>query len=175
MQSHATEPALARPQIASSSASTSRLASAAEAREGAALGALLVLDLDGLHEVNERHGRLAGDRVLDVVAKEIATLVRAGDVIARSNGDEFVILARGVGLPQATGLAQRLRRAIAALPLSAGGRHVGITASIGVAAAHESFGREPLASLIALAKERLGAAKRAGKNRVCASDAEHVR
>src|SRR5439155_7902497 len=54
-------------------------------------------DVDGLKEVNDRLGHLAGDRVLLAVAEAVRLSVRSGDVVARWGGDEFSVLGPGPG------------------------------------------------------------------------------
>lgn len=54
--------------------------------------ALLLLDLDGLKQINDRHGHLAGNRALKCLANAMKEHSRAVDVAARYGGDEFVLL-----------------------------------------------------------------------------------
>lgn len=61
------------------------------ARRGSRV-ALLLLDLDGFKQVNDRHGHAAGDRVLEAVAGRLRGATREADTVARMGGDEFVIL-----------------------------------------------------------------------------------
>jgi diguanylate cyclase (GGDEF)-like protein len=128
---------------------------------------LLMIDLDGLKEINDRHGHLAGDRALSFVAARIASATRAGHLLARYGGDEFVILAALTSLHEALVLAERVRRCVAELCFAAGGEPVVMSVSIGVASVGEVAAGVPAGEgLVALADERLYAAKRAGKNRV---------
>jgi len=65
-------------------------------RAGNAVYASFV-DVDGLKQVNDRVGHAAGDAVLTSVAEALASVVRAGDVVARFGGDEFCVLGQGPG------------------------------------------------------------------------------
>jgi diguanylate cyclase (GGDEF)-like protein len=65
-------------------------------RAGNAVHCMFV-DVDGLKDVNDRHGHLAGDRVLLAVADAVRLSVRSGDVVARWGGDEFCVLGPGPG------------------------------------------------------------------------------
>ena len=94
---------------------------------------VLLLDLDGFKAVNDTLGHSAGDKVLQQVAKRIATCVRPNDTVARLGGDEFAILR-----PSCAGgksLADELDCLLTsiAIPLEVGGHQVTIGTSIGVA------------------------------------------
>jgi diguanylate cyclase (GGDEF)-like protein/PAS domain S-box-containing protein len=62
------------------------------AKRSNALLAALVVDLDNFKEVNDNHGHPAGDIVLKAVAERLRGTVRETDIIARSGGDEFIII-----------------------------------------------------------------------------------
>ena len=93
---------------------------------------MLVLDLDGLEAVVERHGPEAGNRVITGVGHAIAERLRPGDVAARVGGDEFVVVLPATDTKGACVMATGLRAAIAAFPIpdDPGAK---ITACIGVA------------------------------------------
>jgi diguanylate cyclase (GGDEF)-like protein len=127
--------------------------------------ALLMVDLDGLKQVNDRHGHLSGDRALSFVAVCIARAIRTGDLLARYGGDEFVVLASRTSLAQALILAERVRSAVAHLCFVAGGERVAMTVSVGVASLREfDAAARTKEALLGLADERLYSAKRAGRN-----------
>jgi len=71
--------------------------------------ALIVLDLDGFKQVNERFGHLAGDSVLARVGEALREGVRAEDSVFRQGGDEFSVIAPETGVAEAEELAARLR------------------------------------------------------------------
>jgi diguanylate cyclase (GGDEF)-like protein len=71
--------------------------------------ALIVLDLDGFKQVNDRFGHLAGDKVLAEVGAALRTGVRAEDSVFRQGGDEFSVLAPETGADEAEELVARLR------------------------------------------------------------------
>jgi two-component system cell cycle response regulator len=137
-------------------------------RAGGAV-AIVMFDLDHFKALNDTYGHLAGDRALLAVADDVRRALRREDVFARYGGEEFIILARETTHPEAIRLAERVRRSIAALCLSACRTRVSVTVSVGVASLSELDA--PTASaraLIALADTRLYAAKAAGRDRVCA-------
>lgn len=58
--------------------------------------ALLIIDIDNFKHINDSMGHLAGDRVLEAIAKEMIQLYRSGDLLGRIGGDEFVVLLKDV-------------------------------------------------------------------------------
>ena len=131
---------------------------------------LLFLDLDGLKDINDRHGHRAGSESLRQMGSVIRSGLRETDVGARWGGDEFTILAPKTATDAGLVLAERLRSRIA--------RHVGpwpLTASIGVAtheaAEEELWGiSEESWELMRAADAAMYEAKRRGKNRVAAAN-----
>lgn len=96
-------------------------------------GALLYIDLEGLAQINERHGRIAGDAALGHAARLLSRLIRSTDVLARIGGDEFGLILDHLDHNSAIETAERLARCISANPLDLGGSLVGIAATIGTA------------------------------------------
>jgi diguanylate cyclase (GGDEF)-like protein len=71
--------------------------------------AVMFLDLDSFKVVNDTLGHGAGDKLLQAVARDLVTLVREGDTVARVGGDEFTLLLAGIEGPEdATDIAQRI-------------------------------------------------------------------
>ncbi|MEO8456722.1 MAG: EAL domain-containing protein [Chloroflexota bacterium] len=62
--------------------------------------AVMFLDLDSFKVVNDTLGHGAGDKLLQAVGRDLATLVREGDTVARVGGDEFTLLLTGINSPQ---------------------------------------------------------------------------
>lgn len=128
-------------------------------RERGGAFAVLMLDLDDFKHLNDEHGHLYGDAVLVDVARALSDNVRAGDSVARYGGEEFIAWLPGSTLAQASALAERLRRVIAASTPT--------TISIGCAAA--APGEEP-GNVVRRADDLLLLAKRTGKNTVRSDD-----
>lgn len=95
-------------------------------------GALLFCDLDQFKPINDALGHAAGDEALRQIARRLEHAVRASDLVARTGGDEFVVLAPDIGLEQAAALAQRIRAAVAE-PAQIGDHVVQVGVTIGVA------------------------------------------
>jgi diguanylate cyclase (GGDEF)-like protein len=92
--------------------------------------ALLTLDVDRFKEINEAHGHLEGDRLLQEVGRVLVENVRGTDVVARQGGDEFSVLLPEADVDGATLLAQRIEEALGAIEAA---DHAPVRASIGVA------------------------------------------
>jgi diguanylate cyclase (GGDEF)-like protein len=92
--------------------------------------ALLTLDVDRFKEINEAHGHLEGDRLLQEVGRVLTENVRGTDVVARQGGDEFSVLMPGSSEEGAAMLAQRIEEALATIEAA---DHAPVRASIGVA------------------------------------------
>ncbi|MCU1230621.1 MAG: sensor diguanylate cyclase [Acidobacteria bacterium] len=103
-------------------------------RRYGSLFSIIFLDLDDLKMVNNFYGHLTGSRTLQEVAKRILSAVRGIDKVVRFGGDEFCIILPQTDQDQALLVANRVRKALTALPLQLDATvEISITASFGIA------------------------------------------
>lgn len=126
---------------------------------------LMILDLDHFKQVNDTHGHDVGDEVLKAVAICLKDMTRYHDIVARPGGEEFAVVAPNMDVEILSRFAERIRKAIAALPVEAGNVRLKVTASVGIAVWDR---RESMEDLYRRADARLYQAKRQGRNRICA-------
>ena len=125
--------------------------------------ALVAIDLDHFKQVNDTYGHLVGDQVIAETGELLRASARTGDVVARTGGEEFMILAPATSVAGAQHLALRIVEAFRRKTF--GEPHVRVTVSVGVVA--DAVPDESIAEdLRARADEALYAAKRSGRNRV---------
>jgi len=125
---------------------------------------VVLVDLDGFKDINDELGHGAGDDTLRDMSDILLRYSRGINVICRYGGDEFAVLLVETTKAGARLYADRIRQVLSEYPFTHGRR---ITASFGIAALPEDV--TPTAdSMLQAADEALYAAKRAGKNRVCA-------
>ena len=132
-------------------------------RDGSAF-ALLALDLDHFKRVNDRYGHLVGDEVLAQTAQRLRDTVRGSDLVARTGGEEFVVLMPGIDEAGAQAAAERLRAAVAGTPFAVSAGPLPLSVSVGVATVQQP-GSAPRDAL-QRADRALYAAKEAGRDRV---------
>ena len=80
---------------------------------GARKMSLVMMDLDKVHEINERYGQAGGDKVIVTVAEILKNMGRPGDIAARLSGDEFSILLPDTGGDNAVTVAEKIREKVA--------------------------------------------------------------
>lgn len=122
--------------------------------------AIVILDLHRLKEVNDRHGHLRGDHILQLAATTLRKTLRAADFAFRIGGDEFALLLPQTDTEQAVTLCRRIRalyeNEVAQLKLD-----VAVTLDFGVAV-HPQDGDQK-SDLLRIADERLYELKRSGR------------
>ncbi|HEY5269330.1 MAG TPA: diguanylate cyclase [Anaerolineales bacterium] len=131
--------------------------------------AIALIDIDYLKQINDTYGHAAGDQVLLTFAKTCQERIREMDVFARLGGDEFALLLPETSCEQVYVAVERLRLALATLPLSLAGKTISITISSGIASLGSK--EESLDTFLARADQALYRAKEAGRNRVTVEDA----
>jgi diguanylate cyclase (GGDEF)-like protein len=137
------------------------------ARDETQVGVLMV-DLDHFKAVNDTHGHLVGDRVLQAVADALTGCARRYDVVGRWGGEEFVVLCPEVTADSLRGIGERICERVRELRVSTSetGEDVveGLTVSIGLAL-YPKFGPE-LQDVLLAADDALFVAKDSGRDQV---------
>jgi diguanylate cyclase (GGDEF)-like protein len=128
---------------------------------------IIMLDIDHLRRLNDDYGHQAGDEVLQRFADIVRTALRKEDMLVRFAGETFLVMLPDVSGPGAVVVAGRIRRAVADVPMEAGGHQLQVTVSLGVAARLDE-GPESIDGLVARAESALALAKQRGRNRVVA-------
>lgn len=145
------------------------------ARAGTEL-ALLAIDIDHFKSVNDTKGHIAGDAVLREVGALLLHTARAGDVVARTGGEEFSLMLPDTSASGAYQLAVRLCEAIREHRFGDDANSIHLTVSIGVASsdAHLASASLDFTEVLKIrADQALYAAKRGGRDRVRTWDAEY--
>lgn len=94
--------------------------------------ALLLLDLDGFKQINDRHGHAAGDKVLEAIAERLREAVRGADTVARMGGDEFVVLLPEIdSTDDAVRVAEKIHESVRE-PIADGTHRHAVGTSIGI-------------------------------------------
>lgn len=125
-----------------------------------------VLDLDHFKSINDRFGHTTGDGVLVRVASLLCATLRGSDIVVRSGGEEFVIVMPKTDARAATACCRRIRKAINDEGWGELADGLTVTASLGVASAHDLAALE---TLVSLADQRLYEAKDAGRDCIVAA------
>jgi diguanylate cyclase (GGDEF)-like protein len=132
--------------------------------------AVAMLDLDRFKQVNDTHGHAVGDQVLVAAARAARSALRPGDVLGRSGGEEFVLVLPGADRAAAAAVAERVREQLHTADVPVLTRT--LTGSLGVAVLGDDG--PDTDALLAAADRAMYAAKAAGRDRVCTTDAPPV-
>jgi len=133
-------------------------------------GALLLLDLDNFKDINDLRGHPAGDQVMCTLANVLRERLGGEHVLGRLGGDEFAVVLVEADERGAVAVADRLRNAVATIPLTGAGGTTRTTVSAGVAAFQSG---ESWQAVLANADLALYASKAAGRNRVTVYEQGH--
>lgn len=125
---------------------------------------LIMFDLDHFKQVNDRHGHVVGDKMLQVVAHLMEEQIRVTDCVGRFGGEEFVVLLPETSARQGWVVADKIRRAIENSGLKHERSIIKITVSAGVG--EVAAAGDTIETLIARVDAALYRAKQAGRNRV---------
>jgi len=149
------------------SALLSRATGVLERADGTKGAALLMVDIDRFKAINDGYGHAAGDRVLKEVAGRMASSCRAGDLLGRLGGEEFLAVFPDVAAPEAAAIAERLRESVARRPVGLGGdASVSVTISGGLLTLGSGNAGLMLTDALARADAALYRAKAEGRNRI---------
>jgi diguanylate cyclase (GGDEF)-like protein len=107
------------------------------------LFALVIMDIDGFNEINERFGLSFGDHVLKEVAAVLREQTRQSDSLARWGGNEFIVMLPEADLPKAIGFAKKLHSALGEHTFTFQQETLHVSVSIGVASRQNIGGRDP--------------------------------
>ena len=125
---------------------------------------ILMLDIDHFKNINDTHGHQVGDAVLQSVANTLKTNVRAGDIVCRYGGEEFILVFPSMQAADGRTRAENLRMMIGSQTISAKDQFIGVTISIG-GSVYPSDGKS-YDELISMADLALYRAKETGRDRV---------
>ncbi|SEW00112.1 diguanylate cyclase (GGDEF) domain-containing protein [Cognatiyoonia koreensis] len=130
-------------------------------------GIILMVDIDHFKTVNDTHGHLAGDGVIQHTANVLRRNLRQSDIVARFGGEEFIVFLAKRDMESGLRVAERMRKAISAEPPVSDGTPIAVTVSIGGAQKRVC---DSLEKVIKAADVALYAAKNAGRDRSVFAD-----
>lgn len=125
---------------------------------------LVLVDVDHFSDINDIHGRNAGDEVLEKVSDYLRRHISEGHVLGRWSSEVFIILMPNTGPNEAQNCANNLRHGIATLPQSTTYEGLTVTASFGVSFTASA---RPLLEVSSHAEDALYQARQRGHNTVC--------
>ncbi len=132
---------------------------------------LVVADIDFFKNINDSYGHLSGDKVLQIIAKELRSRVRKTDFVARYGGEEFVMLLPETNLAAALMVVEKVREMVGRLPFHFRDEHIQITMSFGLIEFKDGYAEDKPKDLqqnvlFERADEALYRAKQNGRNRL---------
>lgn len=124
---------------------------------------IIFIDIDNFKFINDYYGHLIGDAVLGYFAQIVRATVRAGDIVGRWGGEEFMVMLPGTETDEALRIAEHIHVAVRSRgPIREG--EVGLTCSLGVAGYPQDAGERE--ELLGHADQAMYVAKHLGRNQV---------
>lgn len=136
----------------------------ARARREGVIFSILIVDLDRFKRINDTFGHFIGDEVIQTTAKIAKKSLRARDTLGRFGGEEFIVLLPETDSQEASEVAERLRRYVAATSLSVEKKILKVTVSVGVA--YYTVVDTTINDILIRADRSLYEAKEQGRDRV---------
>ncbi len=132
---------------------------------------LVVADIDFFKRINDNYGHLSGDKVLQIIAKELRNRVRKTDFVARYGGEEFVMLLPETDIETAKPVIEKVREMVGRLPFHFRDENIQITMSFGLIEFKDGCSAEDVKEIVQSilferADKALYRAKQNGRNRV---------
>ena len=118
---------------------------------------LLLIDIDHFKNINDTYGHDVGDKILETLGEVLKKSVRAGDIVCRWGGEEFLVILPDTSIKEAVKIAEKIRKKVKENSFD----NVKITVSIGIAAFEGDFEKA-----FKKADENLYKAKKSGRDRV---------
>lgn len=132
---------------------------------------LLMIDIDDFKKINDKHGHVAGDKVLIFIANIIRKTLRDGDKIFRYGGEEFVVILNRINTKDCLRITQRLLKIVSENKLIYKNESLNVTMSAGSTLLVDTDTPD---SLIARADTALYKAKKNGKNQIFSENAHGI-
>jgi diguanylate cyclase (GGDEF)-like protein len=130
-----------------------------------------MIDIDHFKRINDKHGHMVGDEVLQEVVKRILASTRQQDILIRYGGEEFM-LALEVGCEKALNAAERIRKKLEQTTMRTKDVELSVTASMGIAVLTSEV--SSYGELIKMADSALYIAKESGRNKVVIYSPENI-
>jgi len=134
---------------------------------------VLMFDIDGFKQINDKFGHAVGDQVLQSLAQVVCAQLRTVDMMGRYGGDEFIILLPQTDEKKAQTLGKRIHASVASIRMKTKKGPISLSISLGIAQTiHHAAKPDSLEDLLLRADQALYAAKQAGRNRTVAFNSE---
>jgi diguanylate cyclase (GGDEF)-like protein len=127
---------------------------------------VMICDIDHFKQINDVHGHLVGDEVLQQVSARLQELVRPYDGVGRYGGEEFLVVLGGCSAADLKKRAEEVREGISLIPFHSKNGPIPISVSIGAVTIEDWNRSTPIEPFLKEADTALYRAKEAGRNRV---------